>query len=143
MRRKRPKKIPVTDLFGGCIGYDAPEKQIKIVECDKTQADRIICKHHYSHKATQNSFVSLAVYYRGRISGALQVGYGIRPKIKGNYSAEQVREFDRMWLSDEMPKYSETSTLSLFHRYMRAAHPQVKVLISYADTTAGNKEARS
>ena len=50
-----------------------------------------------------------------------------------------VREFDRMWLSDEMPKFSETITLSLFHQYMRAAHPEVKVLISYADTTVGNK----
>lgn len=43
-----------------------------------------------------------------------------------------------MWLSDTMPKFSETITLSLFHHYMRLAHPEVKVLISYADTTAGN-----
>ena len=56
----------------------------------------------------------------------------------GGVNVDQVREFDRMWLSDEMPKFSETITLSLFHQYMRVAHPEVKMLISYADTTAGN-----
>lgn len=139
MSRKRYKKLPVLDLMGNCIGYEIPQKGIKIVECEKSQADKIITEHHYSHKAVKNSFVSLLVIYHGKIEGALQCGYGIRPKIKGGFNPEQVREFDRMWLSDDMPKYSETITLSLFHRYMRTAHPEVKVLISYADTSVGNK----
>lgn len=138
MSRKRIHKQPITDLMGYCIGYEAPEKGIKIIECEKGMADRIICRHHYSHKVTQNSFVSLLVVYMGGVEGALQCGYGIRPKIKGDYKPEEVREFDRMWLSDKMPKFSETITLSLFHHYMRLAHPEVKVLISYADTSAGN-----
>ena len=139
MARKRYKKVPICDLLGGCIGYEAPEKEIQIIECEKSQADRIIVAHHYSHKVTSNSFVSLLVVYKGKINGALQCGYGIRPKIKGDYDSDQVREFDRMWLSDDMPKYSETIVLSLFHHYMRAAHPEIKVLISYADTSVGNK----
>lgn len=138
MRRKKLRKLPITDLMGYCIGYEAPDKGIRIIECEKAQADRIICRHHYSHKVTQNSFVSLLVVYMGRVEGALQCGYGIRPKIKGDYKPDEVREFDRMWLSDVMPKYSETIVLSLFHHYMRRAHPEVKVLISYADTSAGN-----
>lgn len=139
MARKRIKKYPIYDLMGGVIGYEAPEKGVKIIVCEKAEADNVIVKHHYSRKVTKNSFVSLLVLYNGKVNGALQCGYGIRPKIKGDYKPEQVREFDRMWLSDDMPKYSETIVLSLFHRYMRAAHPEVKVLISYADTTAGNK----
>ena len=139
MARKRYKKVPICDLLGGCIGYEAPEKEIQIIECEKSQADRIIVAHHYSHKVTSNSFVSLLVVYKGKVNGALQCGYGIRPKIKGDYDSDQVREFDRMWLSDDMPKYSETIVLSLFHHYMREAHPEIKVLISYADTSVGNK----
>ena len=140
MGRKRYRKQPVMDLLGRCIGYECPEKGIMIRECEKSEADRIIIANHYSHKVAPNSFVSLLVLYHGKVSGALQCGYGIRPKIKmGGVSPEMVRDFDRMWLSDEMPKFSETITLSLFHQYMRAAHPEVKVLISYADTTVGNK----
>lgn len=137
MSRKRYKKLPIYD-GDKCIGYEILEKNIKIIKCDKSQADDIIKEHHYSHKVTKNSFVSLLVYYNDKVSGALQCGYGIRPRIKGEYDASEVREFDRMWLSDEMPKFSETIVLSLFHHFMRLAYPEVKVLISYADTSVGN-----
>ena len=50
MTRKRIKKVPVLDMFGGIYGYSAPEKEISIVVCDKSQADAIIVPHHYSHK---------------------------------------------------------------------------------------------
>jgi len=139
MSRKRYAKLPILDLWGGCIGYEQPDKHIRIYECEKTLADNVIVPHHYSHKVTQNTCVSLLVYYHGKVKGAMQIGYGIRPKIKGEYDPDSVREFDRMWLSDEMPKYSETICLSLLHHYLRKAHPEIKVLISYADTSAGNK----
>lgn len=137
---RKIKKQPVTDgLFNDIVGYEAPEKQIRIVECEKTQADEIIVPHHYSHKVTKNSCLSFLVYWRGHIHGAMQIGYGIRPKIKGNLDTDSTREFDRMWLSDDMPKFSETICLSLLHHYLRKTHPEIKHLISYADTSAGNK----
>lgn len=139
MSRNRISKKPIYDLMGNCIGYKAPEKDIKILMCEKAEADRVIVPHHYSHKVTKNAFCSLLVWWHGKINGALQCGYGIRPKIKGDYKPEEVREFDRMWLSDDMPKYSETIVLSLFHHFMRLAYPKVKVLISYADTSVGNR----
>ena len=144
MTMKRIKKVPVLDMFGGIHGYSAPEKEISIVVCDKSQADAIIVPHHYSHKVTKNSFLSFLVYYKGKINGAMQLGYGIRPKIKkigggSENDTDTTREFDRMWLSDDMPKFSETITLSLLHHFLRKVHPEVKTLISYADTSAGNK----
>lgn len=135
---RKLRKYELTDLFGGCIGYACPAKDIAIHECDKSEADKIIVPHHYSHKVTKNSFCSMLVYWHNKVHGALQIGYGIRPKIKGEYDSDSVREFDRMWLSDDMPKYSETIVLSLLHHYLRKAHPEVKTLISYADTSAGN-----
>ena len=120
------------------VGYEAPEKGIEIRVCEKAEADAVIVPHHYSHKVTENSCISLLVYWHGEVHGAMQIGYGIRPKLKGEYDPDGVREFDRMWLSDDMPKYSETICLSLLHHYLRLAHPEIKVLISYADTSAGN-----
>jgi len=132
------KKYIIKDLFGYIIGYECPSKEIKIIVCDKCQADSIIVKNHYSSKPTKNSFLSLLVYYKNEIHGALQLGYGIRPKIKGNYNSNEVREFDRMWLSDDMPKYSETITLSLLHKFLQNAYSEIKYLISYSDTSVGN-----
>lgn len=134
------KKKPIIDSESNTIiGWEAPSKEIKILVCMKNEADEIIIKHHYSHKVTKNSFLSFLVYYKGKVSGALQLGYGIKPKSKGEYNPEEVREFDRMWLSDEMPKFSETITLSLLHHYLRMVYPHIKYLISYADTSVGNK----
>lgn len=67
------------------------------------------------------------------------MGYGIKPRSKGEYNPDEVREFDRMWLSDDMPKFSETITLSLLHHLLKKAYPEIKHLISYADTTVGNE----
>lgn len=130
------KKTPIFDL-AGCCGYACPSKGIEIVECEKALADSVIVPNHYSHKAVSNSCINLMVLYHGKVEGALQIGYGIRPKIKGDLDPENTREFDRMWLSDNMPKYSETITLSLLTHYLRMRHPEIKHLISYADTSAG------
>lgn len=132
------KKVKIYDLFGYVIGYECPNKEIKILVCDKSMADIIITKNHYSGKPTKNSFLSLLVYYKEEIHGALQLGYGIRPKIKGEYNPDEIREFDRMWLSDDMPKFSETITLSLLHLFLKSAYPKIKYLISYSDTSVGN-----
>lgn len=134
---RKLKKVALFDLLGYCNGYSCPSKQIEIISCEKGQADTIIKKHHYSHKVTKNSFLSFLVLYKGKVSGALQLGYGIRPKIKGDYSCDETREFDRMWLSDDMPKYSETIVISLLHHFLKEVYPNIKYLISYADTSVG------
>lgn len=143
MRRRKLNKSPVLAFCGFVIGYECKEKGIKLMECDKAQADAIIVPHHFSHKVTKNSCLNLLVLYKGKIRGAMQIGYGIRPHIKTEKGEvldyHQVREFDRMWLSDDMPKYSETICLSLLHKYIRATHKEIKYLISYADTSIGNK----
>lgn len=131
-------KQPVYDWLGFMVGYECPSKEVKIQTCEKAEADEVITKHHYSKKPTRNSFLSFLVYWKGEVHGALQLGYGIRPKIKKELDPDEVREFDRMWLSDAMPKFSETITLSLLHKYLKKQHPNIKALISYSDTSVGN-----
>lgn len=132
------KKCLVKDWLGFPSGYECPSKGIRIIVCKKEDADKIIITNHYSGKSTKNSFLSFLVYHYDKISGALQIGYGIRPQIKKGLNPDEIREFDRMWLSDEMPKYSETIVLSLLHKFIKIAYPNIKALISYADTTVGN-----
>lgn len=133
------KKTPVFDMFNYyVIGYECKIKNIRIELCSKSQADTIIVKNHYSKKPTKNSFLSLLVYYNNKVAGALQIGYGIRPEKNGKYKKNEVVEFDRMWLSDEMPKYSETITLSLLHNFLKTRYKDLKAIISYSDTSVGN-----
>lgn len=135
--RHKPKHYkagPVKDLFGQIVGWQHSKKDICILRADKSEVDLIVARHHYSKKPCTNSFCSLVVMYRGGLCGAVQIGYGIRPKKK----EEGVVEFDRMWLDDKMPKYSETIVLSMLHKYLKHTFPMIHTLRTYADTSVGN-----
>ena len=126
---------PMRDALGELVGWGHGKKPISVRRAAKSDVDPIIKKHHYSGKPCPNSFCSLVVMYSDLgVQGAVQIGYGIRPKKK----EPGVVEFDRMWLDDVMPKYSETIVLSLVHKYLKHAFPNIHTLRTYADTSAGN-----
>ena len=68
----------------------------------------------------------------------MQIGYGIRPNLNGNFKKNEVVEFDRMFLTDEMPKFSETIVLSLLNNFLKKRYLDLKAIISYCDTSVGN-----
>lgn len=113
---------------------------ITIKEIPSSQARPIIEKYHYSHKSTPNHFLSFDV---NDGLGVLQLGFGIRPHKKNNISSlitiDNYCEFDRMWLSDELPKNSESQTISKLLSYIKQYYPKIKFIITYADGSAGNK----
>ena len=53
-------------------------------------------------------------------------------------TGDNAREFDRMWLDDRLPKFSETIAISCLEHYLRACNPEVKYLITYADGSTGH-----
>ena len=112
---------------------------LTLIEQPSVLVDPEIAKHHYSHKTTKNRFLSFSV---NGDKGYLQLGYGIRPHIKHTISSlitkDNFCEFDRMWLSDELPKYSETQVISLLISYLKQRYHQIKFVITYADESAGN-----
>ena len=113
---------------------------IFIKEVPSNVVRELIEKNHYSHKTTPNHFLSFDV--NDGLS-ALQLGFGIRPHKKNNISSlitkDNYCEFDRMWLSDDLPKYSESKTISLLLSYLKNHYPKIKFVITYADGSAGNK----
>lgn len=112
---------------------------IELKECTKQEADKTISQHHYSKKATKNSFLSISV---NNGLGYMQLGYGIRPALKSKICAGiekgNFAEFDRMWLSDDLPKFSESMAIGLLLSYLKIAYPNIVYLITYADESAGN-----
>ena len=110
-----------------------------IIETPSVIVDELVRKHHYSHKATKNRFLSFLVNNR---KGFLQLGYGIKPKEKHTISSlitsGNFCEFDRMWLSDELPKFSETQVISLLLSYLKQVYKRIKFVITYADGSVEN-----
>jgi len=139
-KRSLLKSLLVDDSDPSCPKpYGITDGQMSLVECAAKEADEVIRSHHYSGKSTPNRFKSF------RINGGLgyiQLGYGIKPAqkhtispliVKGNFA-----EFDRMWLSDELPKLSESRAIGLLLSYLKKTMPELKFIITYADESAGN-----
>lgn len=136
--------MKTTHLPGRRLLMDGPkitgaaDGDIWFHEVDKAKGDEIIVRHHYSKKAAKNSFCSLIVCDG---QGAIQLGYGIRPKVKGELANlindGEWCEFDRMWLSDEMPRFSESRIIGLLFFYLKHAHKNIQFVITYADESAG------
>lgn len=103
----------------------------------------IITNNHYSRKTTKNRFASFLLRSRTNEGmGAIQLGYGIRPKMKHTISSliteDNFCEFDRMWLDDILPKNSESQAISLLLFFIKAKWPSIRFIITYADGSVGN-----
>ena len=120
-------------------------KWIDLKPIQNSQADKIVEKYHYSGKATQNRFLSFGIYKtkESNLLGVIQLGYGIRPKIKETWGVDVTSdnsvEFDRMWFSDELPKFSETIVIHCLCKFLKHNYPKIKYVLSYADGSVGNK----
>jgi len=126
------------ELFGK-VPIGITNGSLQISEAPNQIVDKLVEKYHYSHKATQNRFKSFLV---NNNQGFLQLGYGIRPHMKHTISKQITTtnycEFDRMWLSDELPKNSESQVIALLLSYLRQICPQIIFVITYADGSVGN-----
>ena len=113
---------------------------IEIKEVPSKQVRKMIEENHYSHKCTPNHFLSFDV---NNGKGAIQLGFGIRPAIKKHIhpliTKDNYCEFDRMWLSDELPKNSESYVIGKLLSYIKNNYPKIKFIITYADGSAGNR----
>lgn len=120
-----------------------------IKETVSSKIDKLVIEHHYSHKATKNRFLSFMVGTNATVTkpphrneGFLQLGYGIRPRMKHTITklitSENYCEFDRMWLSDSLPKFSESRVIGLLLSYLRQVYKRIQFVITYADGSVGN-----
>lgn len=114
--------------------------EIKLKEVESKDVRQLIEENHYSHKCTPNHFLSFDI---NNGQGAIQLGFGIRPAKKNSISSlitkDNYCEFDRMWLSDDLPKNSESHVIGLLIRYIKKNYPKIKFIITYADGSANNR----
>lgn len=114
--------------------------KITLTEVSSSIVRNLIETNHYSHKCTPNHFMSFDI---NNGMGAIQLGFGIKPRQKYTISkmitADNYCEFDRMWLSDNMPKNSESQVIGLLLSYLKNRHNKIKFVITYADGSVGNR----
>jgi hypothetical protein len=138
MHKKTRKLIKQENLLGFDI-IGITNNKYTLIEVENNIVDELVRIHHYSHKPTKNRFTSFLI---NENKGFMQLGYGIRPKIKHLISSmitmDNYCEFDRMWLSDDLPKFAESQCISLLLEFVKIKYPKIKFIITYADGSVGN-----
>jgi len=130
-----------SDLFGNreCLGFGSPA--FAVVLLDREQANAIVMANHYSRRITSGSTLHLGLWLDGVLCGVLQYGNAMNPAsaptiVAGTLMSEYL-ELNRMWLSDDAPRNSESKALAYSIRLIRRVRPAVKWIQSFADERCG------
>lgn len=93
-------------------------------------------RRHYLHKWPG---VNVAIY--GAFVGGVNIGvcvFSIPPRETNKRYGGECWELSRLWLSDDLPRNSETWFIAKCIKEVQRSHPNISHLVSYADPSAGH-----
>ena len=109
------------------------------VELVAHRVAKSVLRRHYLGSLPGATQISLGVFNGAGLEGAVTLGCG---PINGHRIVEGASRGDcltltRLWLSDRLPKNSESRVLGIVARLLRS-HTDVRFLVSYADPAYGH-----
>lgn len=122
------------------IGFGCREFFIK--EIERSLANDIIIKNHYSHKIYSATYIHLGVFINGTLVGVLQFGYAMNPasqaSVVKNTNIDEYLELNRMWIDDCAGRNTESRAISYSIKYIkRKFKGKIKWIQSFADERCG------
>lgn len=115
---------------------------IRLAPVDRADADGCIRRWHYSGKTYSKSQVHIGIFLGGKLLGAAQLGPPLDPwrviNIVRDTPYNGMCELNRLALSPDLPKNSESRTLSILARLIRRHAPWIEWCLSFADERAGS-----
>lgn len=128
-------------LFGERTAIGFGDESFYVSEIDRNIANDIIRRNHYSGKIYSGTYIHLGIHINGRLVGVLQYGYAMNPasgsSVVAGTAGEEYLELNRMWLSDEAPRNSESRAIAFSIRYIKKRFPRVQWIQSFADERCG------
>lgn len=102
-------------------------------------AKAILAQNHYLHSLPGGTRVAFGVFLNNRLLGALTFGSGPSQahRLVDGATPDDCMTLTRLWLSDELPRNSESHVLGVVLRFLRR-HTRLKFVLSYADPSVGN-----
>ena len=106
-----------------------------IIRVGRGLVDTMI-KRHYIGKWPGVCVLILAMVRDGAAIGVIV--FALPPRETSKRYGGETWELARLWLDDSVPQNAETYFIARAVRYIRQHHQAVKVLVSYADPSAGH-----
>ena len=102
-------------------------------------AKQIIVQNHYLHSMPGGTHLSFGVFLLGRLLGALTLGVGPvnAHRLVHGSNPRDCATLTRLWLSDELPRNSESRVIAVVLRSLKK-NTDLKFVLSYADPAQGH-----
>lgn len=96
-------------------------------------------RNHYLHSLPGDTQLTFGVFVGSGLSGVLTLGAGSANgyQLMRGARRQDCATLTRLWLSDDLPKNSESRVVGVVLRALRK-HTDLKFVISYADPTQGH-----
>ena len=102
-------------------------------------ARKLLVRHHYLHSLPAGTRLAFGAFVGPRLLGAITLGIGpfnAHSLVEGAVPDDCVT-LTRLWLSDDLPKNSESRILGILLRQLKA-HTSLRFVLSYADPSQGH-----
>ena len=99
----------------------------------------MIVRNHYSHSLPGGTKLSFGVILNSRLLGALTFGVGpyLGYKLVNGATPDDAVTLTRLWLSDELPRNSESKVLGIALRSLKR-DTSLKFILAYSDPAVGH-----
>lgn len=112
---------------------------LQLMPISHIEARNLIVPNHYLHSLPGGTKLCLGIFLNTRLFGALTFGVGpyLGYKIVDNASPDDVVTLTRLWLSDELPRNSESKVLGIVLRSLKRG-TSLKFVLAYSDPSVGH-----
>ena len=112
---------------------------LRLMPISHVEAKNLIVPNHYLHSLPGGTKLSLGIFLNARLLGALTLGVGpyLGYKIINGAYPDDVVTLTRLWLSDELPRNSESKVLVMALRSLKR-DTSLKFVLAYSDPSAGH-----
>lgn len=114
---------------------------ITIKKIDRSTAQQMIKKNHYSHKVGSNhGRLNFGIFRDGKLLGCAMYGYMMHPQAKIFTSSLKngvMMELNRLWVDDELGKNAESYFIATSIKLIKKINPDVVAIQSFADGRLG------
>lgn len=114
-------------------------KALRVEPVPPSTVRQVITDFHYLHSMPAAPRLCFGVYRGGTLAGAVVLTAGARQghRVLAAAKPQEVATLARLWLSDQLPKNSESRVIGAVLRHLRR-QTDWKLLLSYADPAAGH-----
>lgn len=119
-----------------CPTFDKTWRASCSIERTERHAVDAMIRAHYIGRWPGVCVLILAMKRGAELLGVIV--YALPPRETAQRYGGMTWELARLWIADGVPQNAETWLIARSVQYIKRSHPEVKVLVSYADPSAGH-----